>query len=160
MVTAGNRRRFSTALVVLAVVAFALHVPAYAIVARFGEEKLDVVAESEFIASGTPVRVTLKETPSSPVIALDAGITLFDAAHQPAEQPVLPIRREDVRDDRAAACAEREPGDVAIVAQHLIEVLSQPFTVGGTQKSFLVEGGFLQVENDIVTVLSEQASAG
>lgn len=27
----------------------------------------------------------------------------------------------------------REPGDVAIVAQHLIEVLSQPFTVGGTQ---------------------------
>jgi diguanylate cyclase (GGDEF)-like protein len=27
----------------------------------------------------------------------------------------------------------REPGDVAIVAQHLIEVLSQPFTVSGTQ---------------------------
>jgi diguanylate cyclase (GGDEF)-like protein len=27
----------------------------------------------------------------------------------------------------------REPGDVAILAQHLIEVLSQPFTVSGTQ---------------------------
>jgi ABC-2 type transport system permease protein len=41
MVTAGNRRRFSTALVVLAVVALALHIPAYAIVARFGEDGVD-----------------------------------------------------------------------------------------------------------------------
>jgi ABC-2 type transport system permease protein len=41
VITAGNRRRFSTALVVLALVALALHLPAYAIVARFGTEGLD-----------------------------------------------------------------------------------------------------------------------
>jgi membrane-bound serine protease (ClpP class) len=30
-------------------------------VARFGEEKVDVVAESEYIAAGTPVRVITEE---------------------------------------------------------------------------------------------------
>jgi ABC-2 type transport system permease protein len=49
MVTAGNRRRFSTALVVLAVVGLALHIPAYAIVARFGEDGLDP-GKSELIS--------------------------------------------------------------------------------------------------------------
>ena len=41
IVTAGNRRRFSTALIVLAVVGLALHLPAWAIVARFGEDGVD-----------------------------------------------------------------------------------------------------------------------
>lgn len=38
VITAGNRRRFSTALLVLVLVALALHLPAYAVVARFGED--------------------------------------------------------------------------------------------------------------------------
>ncbi len=41
IITAGNKRRFSTALFVLFLVAAALHLPAYAIVARFGEDGLD-----------------------------------------------------------------------------------------------------------------------
>lgn len=41
MITAGNRRRLSRALLVLALVGAALHLPAYAIVARFGEDGLD-----------------------------------------------------------------------------------------------------------------------
>ena len=41
IVTAGNKRRFSTALFVLLLVAITLHIPAYAIVARFGEDGVD-----------------------------------------------------------------------------------------------------------------------
>lgn len=41
IITAGNRRRFSTALVVLAIVGLSLHLPAWAIVARFGEDGID-----------------------------------------------------------------------------------------------------------------------
>ncbi len=41
MITAGNKRRFSRALIVLGLVAFGLHLPAYAIVARFAEDGLD-----------------------------------------------------------------------------------------------------------------------
>ena len=36
MITAGNRRRFSGAMLILVLVGLALHLPAYAIVARFG----------------------------------------------------------------------------------------------------------------------------
>ena len=38
MITAGNKRRFSSALIVLAIVGLALHLPAWAIVGRFGED--------------------------------------------------------------------------------------------------------------------------
>ena len=41
MITAGNKRRLSTALVILAIVGLALHLPAWAIVARFGEDGID-----------------------------------------------------------------------------------------------------------------------
>jgi ABC-2 type transport system permease protein len=41
VITAGNRRRFSTALVILAIVALCLHIPAYAIIARFGEDGIN-----------------------------------------------------------------------------------------------------------------------
>lgn len=41
MITAGNRRRLSRALVVLALVAAGLHLPAYAVVARFGDDAID-----------------------------------------------------------------------------------------------------------------------
>ena len=40
MITAGNKRRFSTALIVLAIIGLALHLPAWAIVAHFGEQGL------------------------------------------------------------------------------------------------------------------------
>jgi len=32
-------------------------------------------------------------------------------------------------------------------------------TESGSEKSFEIEGGFLQVENDVVTILSERATA-
>src|SRR6266853_1632933 len=37
MITAGDRRRFSRALIVLVLVALSLHLPAWAIVARYGD---------------------------------------------------------------------------------------------------------------------------
>jgi len=49
MITAGNRRRFSTALVVLVLVGLALHLPAWAIVGRFGAEGVDP-GKSELIS--------------------------------------------------------------------------------------------------------------
>ena len=49
MVTAGNKRRFSTTLIIFAVVGLALHVPTWAIVARFGDE--GILPDKETLAT-------------------------------------------------------------------------------------------------------------
>ena len=48
------------------------------------------------------------------LVALDAGVALFDAAHETPEQLVFAVGGEHVTHQRAAARAERQALDVAL----------------------------------------------